>query len=95
MLTDKTYLPINEMNNQDLVDFAKEINSTLSDFHLRILSDDVFLKKIYAKEILGIVYAKDIIDELIRRLGCYIKDQEIWFSYDQVNQIKPEKTGEK
>ena len=38
---------------------------------------------------------RDVINELGRRLGCYVTDQEIWFSYDQVNQIKPEKTGEK
>jgi hypothetical protein len=95
MTTDKTYLPINEMNNQDLVDFAKEINSTLSDFHVRILNDNVFAKRVYEKEILGLVYAEDIINELIRRLGCYIEDQKIWLSYDQVNQIKPDNLAEK
>lgn len=95
MMTDKTCLPINEMNNQDLVDFAKEINNTLSDFHIRILNDNVFAKRVYEKEILGLVYAKDVIDELIRRLGCYIEDQEIWLSYNQVNQIKPDNLAEK
>lgn len=95
MMTDKTCLPINEMNNQDLVDFAKEINNTLSDFHVRILNDNVFAKRVYEKEILGLVYAKDVINELIRRLGCYIEDQEIWLSCGQVNQIKPDNSVEK
>lgn len=95
MMTDKTCLPINEMNNQDLVDFAKEINNTLSDFHVRILSDNVFAKRVYEKEILGLVYAEDVINELIRRLGCYIEDQKIWLSYDLVNQIKPDNSAEK
>jgi hypothetical protein len=94
MTTDKTYLPINEMSNQDLVDFAKEINSTLSDFHIRILNDNVFAKRVYEKEILGLVYAEDIINELIRRLGCYIEDQKIWLSCDLVNQTKPDNLAE-
>lgn len=94
-MINKTYLPINEMNNQDLVDFAKEINDTLSDFHIRILNDNVFAKRIYEKEILGLVYAKDVINELVRRLGCYITDQEIWISYDQIGQIKPDNLTEK
>lgn len=95
MTTDKTCLPINEMNNQDLVDFAKEVNSALSDFHIRILNDNVFAKRVYEKEILGLIYAEDIINELIRRLGCYIEDQSIWLSYDQVNQAKPDNSAEK
>lgn len=94
-MTNKTCLPINEMNNQDLVDFAKEINNTLSDFHVRILNDNVFAKRVYEKEILGLVYAEEVINELVRRLGCYIADQEIWLSYDQANQVKPEKMEEK
>lgn len=95
MMTDKTCLPINEMNNQDLVDFAKEIKEILHDFHLRILDKNILAKNVYDREILGLVYAKDIIDELVRRLGYYIKDQEIWFSYDQVDKTKPKKTEEK
>jgi hypothetical protein len=95
MMSDKTCLPVNEMNIQDLVDFAKEVNGTLSDFHVRILNDNVFAKRVYEKEILGLVYAEEVIDELVRRLGCYIADQEIWLSYDQANQVKPEKMEEK
>lgn len=95
MMSDKTCLPVNEMNTQDLVDFAKEVNNTLSDFHVRILNDNVFAKRVYEKEILGLVYAEDVINELVRRLGCYITDQEIWLSYDQANQVKPEKMAEK
>lgn len=95
MMSDKTCLPVNEMNIQDLVDFSKEVNSTLSDFHVRILNDNVFAKRVYEKEILGLVYAKEVINELVRRLGCYVADQEIWLSYDKVNQVKPEKMAEK
>ena len=44
---------------------------------------------------MGCWNCRDVINELGRRLGCYVTDQEIWLSYDQDNQIKPEKTGEK
>ena len=46
-------------------------------------------------EMLGLVYAKDVINELGRRLGCYVADQEIWLSYDHVNKTKTEKIEEK
>lgn len=95
MTSDKACLPVNEMNNQDLADFAKEVNSTLSDFHVRILNDNVFAKRVYEKEILGLVYAEEVVNELVRRLGCYVADQEIWLAYDKVNQVKPEKMAEK
>lgn len=91
----KAIMPVQEMSNEDLVAFAEDINTVLNSFHNRILSDDVFLKKIYETEMLGLVYAKDVINELRRRLGCYIADQEIWLSYDRVNKIKPEKIEEK
>ena len=88
-------MPVQEMSNEDLVAFAEDINTILDSFHKRILSDDVFLKKIYETEMLGLVYAQDVINELGCRLGCYVADQEIWLSYDQVNKTKPEKTEEK
>ena len=91
----KAIMPVQEMSNEDLVAFAEDINTVLNSFHNRILSDDVFLKKIYETEMLGLVYAKDVINELGRRLGCYVADQEILLSYDQVNKTKPEKTEEK
>ena len=91
----RAIMPIQEMSNKDLVAFAENINTVLDSFHNRILSDDVFLKKIYETEMLGLVYAKDVISELVARLGCYISDQEIWLSYDQANERKPEKTEEK
>ena len=91
----KAIMPVQEMSNEDLVAFGEDINTILSSFHNRILSDDVFLRRIYETEMLGLVYAKDVINELGRRLGCYVADQEIWLSYDQVNKTKPEKTEEK
>jgi hypothetical protein len=83
------------MSNQDLVDFAKDTKEILHDFHLRILDRNILAKNVYDREILGLVYAKDIIDELVRRLGCYIEDQKIWLSYNQVNQTKPDNLAEK
>ena len=94
-MSNKAIMPINEMSNEDLVAFAEDINTILNSFHNRILGDDVFLKKIYETEMLGLVYAKDIIYELVRRLGCYIEDQQIWLSYNLCNSTKPEKTAEK
>ena len=91
----RAIMPVQEMSNEDLVAFAEDINTVLNSFHNRILSDDVFLKNIYETEMLGLVYAKDVINELGRRLGCYIEDQKIWLSYYQVDKVKPEKTEEK
>lgn len=85
----KAVMQVQEMSNEDLVAFAEDINTILNSFHDRILSDDVFLKKIYEIEMLGLVYAKDVINELGRRLGCYIEDRKIWLTYDQAN---PKKT---
>lgn len=94
-MTSKKIMPVQEMSNEDLVAFAEDINTVLNSFHNRILRDDVFLKKIYETEMIGLVYAKDVINELGRRLGCYIEDQKIWLSYDQVNQTKPDNSAEK
>ena len=94
-MDNKVIMPINEMSNEDLVEFAKDTKEILHDFHLRILDRNILAKNIYDREILGLVYAKDIIDELVRRLGCYIEDQKIWLSYDQANKTKPKKTEEK
>ena len=91
----KTIMPINEMSNEDLVEFAKDTKEILHDFHLRILDKNVLAKNVYDREILGLVYAKDVIDELVRRLGCYIEDQKIWLSCDIVDQIKPDNLAEK
>jgi hypothetical protein len=91
----KKIMPVQEMSNEDLVAFAEDINTVLNSFHNRILRDDVFLKKIYETEMLSLVYAKDVINELGRRLGCYIEDQKIWLSYNQVNQTKPDNLTEK
>ena len=94
-MTSRKIKPVQEMSNEDLVAFAEDINMVLNSFHNRILRDDVFLKKIYETEMLGLVYAKDVINELGRRLGYYIEDRAIWLSYDQVNQAKPDNLAEK
>ena len=53
----RAIMPVQEMSNEDLVAFAEDTNTILSSFHSRILSDDVFLKRIYETEMLGLVYA--------------------------------------
>ena len=67
-MNNKVIMPINEMSNDDLVEFAKDIKEILHDFHLRILDRNILAKNVYDREILGLVYAKDIIDELVKRL---------------------------
>lgn len=94
-MDNKVIMPINEMSNEDLVEFAKDTKEILHDFHLRILDRNILAKNVYDREILGLVYAKDVINELVRRLGCYIEDQKIWLSCDLVNQIKPDNLVEK
>ena len=94
-MNNKAIMPIDEMSNEDLVEFAKDTKEILHDFHLRILDRNILAKNVYDREILGLVYAKDIIDELVRRLGCYIEDQQIWLSCDLCNSTKPEKIEEK
>lgn len=84
----KTIMPVQEMSNEDLVAFAKDTNRVLSYFHNRILSNDVLSKEIYEAEILGLIHAKDVINELVKRLGCYVADQEIWLSYNQIDKNK-------
>lgn len=84
----KTIMPVQEMSNEDLVAFAEDTNRALSYFHNRILSNDVLSKEIYEAEILGLIHAKDVINELVRRLGCYVTDQEIWLSYNQTDKNK-------
>ena len=70
----KTIMLAQDMSNEDLVVFAKDTDRVLSYFHNRILSNDVLSKEIYEAEILGLIHAKDVINELVRRLGCYVVD---------------------
>lgn len=84
----ETIMPAQDMSNEDLVTFAEDTNRVLSYFHNRILSNDVLSKEIYEAEMLGLIHAKDVINELVRRLGCYVADQEIWLSYNQIDKNK-------